>query len=55
MTVAQLLEELARLPMDAVVLMESGGGISLVSGFDLIEGQGLGAPHEVILHPNMEE
>ena len=31
MTVAQLVEALAKLPADAVVLMESDGGLSLVS------------------------
>lgn len=55
MTVAQLIEALARMPGDAVVLMESGGGLSLVSGLDFVEGQGAGAPAEVILVPSMEE
>ena len=55
MTVAQLLEELVKLPKEAVVLMESGGGLSRVSALDFIEGQGPGAPAEVILLPNMDE
>lgn len=55
MTVAQLLEELGKLPCDAVVLIESGSGLSLVSGFDFVSSQGPGAPAEVILLPNMEE
>ena len=55
MTVAQLIEALARLPAAAVVLMETDGGLSLVSGLDFIEGQGPGAPSEVILTPNMDE
>jgi hypothetical protein len=55
MTVAQLREALATMPMDAVVLMESGGGLSLVSALDFVEGQGLGAPSEVILLPSMDE
>ncbi len=55
MTVAQLREALARLPEDAVVLMDNGGGLSRVAGFDLVEEQGAGAPAEVILLPSMEE
>ncbi|MBB6308076.1 hypothetical protein [Xanthobacter tagetidis] len=55
MTVAQLLEALASLPPEAVVLMESDGGLSLVSALDFVPGQGPGAPAEVILLPNMEE
>ncbi|MGA3341442.1 MAG: hypothetical protein WBV25_05660 [Methylocella sp.] len=55
MTVAQLIEELTRMPSDAVVLMESGGGLSLVSALDFVAGQGPAAPAEVILLPNMNE
>jgi hypothetical protein len=55
MTVAQLLEELAKMPKDAVVLIDSGGGLSLVSALDFFEGGGPGAPAEVILLPNMDE
>ncbi|MFG1352418.1 hypothetical protein [Xanthobacter autotrophicus] len=55
MTVAQLIEALGKLPPDAVVLMESDGGLSLVSAFDFVEAQGAGAPAEVILLPNMDE
>ncbi|MFG1358631.1 hypothetical protein [Xanthobacter pseudotagetidis] len=55
MTVAQLLEALAKLPPEAVVLMESDGGLSLVSALDFVAAQGPGAPAEVILLPNMEE
>jgi hypothetical protein len=54
-TVAQLIEALAAMPGEAVVLMESGGGLSLVSAMDFVEGQGAGAPPEVILMPNMDE
>jgi len=54
-TVAQLIEELTRMPRDAVVLMESGGGLSLVSTLDFVAGQGPAAPAEVILLPNMNE
>ncbi|MFG1297432.1 MULTISPECIES: hypothetical protein [Xanthobacter] len=55
MTVAQLIEALARMPAEAVVLMEADGGLSLVSALDFVDGQGPGAPAEVILLPNMEE
>ena len=55
MTVAQLIAALAEMPQAAVVLMESGGGLSLVSGLDCVEDQGAGAPAEVILTPNMDE
>lgn len=55
MTVAQLIEELARMPADAVVLMDSGGGLSAVAGLDFVAGQGPAAPAEVILIPNMDE
>ncbi len=55
MTVTQLLEALQKMPADAVVLMESDGGLSLVSALDFVEAQGPGAPAEVILLPNMEE
>jgi hypothetical protein len=55
MTVAQLLEELVKLPKEAVVLMENGGGLSRVSALDFIVGHGPGAPAEVILLPNMDE
>ena len=55
MTVARLLEALLKMPKDAVVLMESGGGLSLVAGLDFVEKQGVGAPAEVILLPSMDE
>jgi len=54
-TVAQLIEALAKMPAEAVVLMEAGGGLSAVTELDFVEGQGPGAPPEVILLPNMEE
>jgi hypothetical protein len=54
-TVAQLIEALAALPGAAVVLMESGGGLSRVDAVDFVEGQGPGAPSEVILSPSMDE
>ncbi len=55
MTVAQLLKELAKLPKEAVILIDSGGGLSAVGGFDFVESQGPGAPAEVILLPSMDE
>jgi hypothetical protein len=55
MTVAQLVEALSRMPSDAVVLVDSGGGLSSVDALDFVEGQGPGAPAEVILLPNMDE
>lgn len=55
MTVAQLLEELVKMPKDAVVLMENGAGLSSISALEFVEGQGLGAPAEVLLLLNMEE
>jgi hypothetical protein len=55
MTVAELISKLAELPPEAVVLMESDGGLSRVSALEFLEGQGPGAPAEVILTPSMDE
>lgn len=55
MTVAELITELTKLPGEAVVLLDSGSGLSLVDGFDFVAANGPGAPAEVILLPNMEE
>ncbi len=55
MTVAQLLEQLHKLPDDAVVLMDSGGGLSRVATLEFVADQGPGAPAEVILSPSMDE
>jgi hypothetical protein len=55
MTVAQMLEKLGKMPLDAVILMEAGGGLSMVSELHFVEGSGPGAPPEVILQPNMDE
>ncbi len=55
MTVAELIEKLEKLPQEAVVLMDNGGGLSRVSGLDFVEGLGPGAPAEVILAPSMDE
>ena len=55
MTVAQLLEAPQAFPEDAVVLMDSGGGLSRVAALDFVGDQGPGAPAEVILYPSMDE
>ncbi len=55
MTVGELLNKLTELPLEAVVLMESDGGLSLVSAVEFLHGQGPGAPPEVILTPSMDE
>lgn len=55
MTVGQLIEALSRMPDEAVVLMDNGGGLSSIDALDFVEGQGPGAPAEVILLPNMDE
>lgn len=55
MTVAELIKRLCELPQEAVVLMESDGGLSRVSDIALIDAQGVGAPAEVILAPSMDE
>jgi hypothetical protein len=53
MTVSQLLEALAKMPPEAVVLMESDVGLSLVAALELVAAQGV--PVEVILLPSMAE
>ncbi|MGZ5873149.1 MAG: hypothetical protein ACXWKP_13690 [Bradyrhizobium sp.] len=55
MTVAQLIEALANMPKEAVVLIESGGGLSRVDALDFVAAQGPGAPAEVVLLPSMDE
>lgn len=55
MTVDQLLEALRQMPREAVVLIESGGGLSRVDALDFVEDKGPGAPAEVILLPSMDE
>lgn len=55
MTVAQLLEALSRMPKEAVVLIENGSGLSRLDALDFVEGQGPGAPAEVVLLPSMDE
>jgi hypothetical protein len=55
MTVAQLLESLQAFPKDAVVLMDSGDGLSRVATLDFVGDQGPGAPAEVILSASMDE
>ena len=55
MTVEELVKKLAELPPEAVVLMDSDGGLSRVSAVEFLDGHGLGAPPEVILTPSMDE
>jgi len=55
MTVAELMKRLSDLPQDAVVLMESDGGLSRVNALDFVDAAGPGAPAEVILTPSMDE
>ena len=55
MTVSQLLERLKALPDDAVVLIDSGGGLSRVAALEFVADLGPGAPAEVILAPSMDE
>ena len=55
MTVAQLREALQAFPEDAVVLMDSGGGLSRVAALDFVGDHGPGEPAEVILSPSMDE
>ncbi|MGJ5130432.1 MULTISPECIES: hypothetical protein [unclassified Bradyrhizobium] len=55
MTVAKLIEALASMPKDAIVLMDSGGGLSRVDTLELVDEQGPGAPAEVILQPSLDE
>lgn len=54
-TVAKLIEALARMPKEAIVLMDSGAGLSRVDNLELVDEQGPGAPAEVILQPSMDE
>ncbi len=55
MTVAKLIEALASMPQNAIVLIDSGAGLSRVNALDLVDEQGPGAPAEVILQPSLEE
>ncbi|MGA8172649.1 MAG: hypothetical protein WB816_17700 [Methylocystis sp.] len=55
MTVAELIVKLTALPQEAVVLVDSGEGLSRVSDLEFIAAQGPGAPAEVILAPSMGE
>lgn len=54
-TVAKLIEALACMPKDAIVLMDSGAGLSRVDALELVTEQGPGAPAEVILQPSLDE
>jgi hypothetical protein len=54
-TVSQLVETLAKFPPDAVVLMETDAGLSLVWAAEFLAALAEGAPAEVILLPSMAE
>ncbi len=54
MTVAKLLEELEKMPKDAVVLIEGDAGYSRLGGISFQEGIG-GMPDEILLIPDMNE
>ena len=54
-TVTKLIEALASMPRDAIVLMDSGAGLSRVDALELVDEQGPGAPAEVILQPSLDE
>jgi hypothetical protein len=54
MTVAQLIDALAKMPPTAVVLYESDEGYALIGDLSLQE-NGNGIPDEVILQPDMNE
>ena len=55
MTVAKLIEALASMPKDAIVLMDNGAGLARVDALELVDEQGPGAPAEVILQPSLDE
>jgi len=55
MTVAELVEALSKIPPEAVVLMDNGAGLSLVSSLDYQKPTTPGLPEEVILVPSFEE
>ena len=55
MTVSQMIEALRRFPEDAVVRMESDGGLSRVAESGFFSAQGPGAPAEIILLPSHDE
>jgi hypothetical protein len=54
MTVAQLLEQLEKMPKDAVVLIEGDAGYARLGGIGFQEGIA-GMPDEVLLVPDMSE
>lgn len=55
MTVAQLIDELSKMPEEAVVLINDGAGLARVDALDFVAAGGPGAPAEVILLPSMDE
>lgn len=55
MTVAELMVTLARQPQDAVVLIDSDGGLSLVATVEFAEPDGPDLPPQILLLPSFEE
>jgi hypothetical protein len=55
MTVAQLIEALARMPGEAVVLLEADGAFARLVGVNFEKSAAAGLPDEVILSTDCEE
>lgn len=55
MTVSELLEALRDMPPEAVVLIDSDGGLSLVSSIEHAEAEAPGLPSQVLLLPSFDE
>ena len=55
MTVAQLIEKLREMPLDAVVLLEADGGLARIAGVTLERSAAAGLPDEAILYTDAEE
>ncbi len=55
MTVRQLIDRLSTLPPDAVVLLETDGGLARLAAMTLEASQTPGLPDEVILFTDAEE
>jgi|GEM_PF-924250 len=55
MTVAELIETLSSMPPEAVVLIDSDGGLSLVSTVEHADAEAPGLPSQVLLLPSFDE
>jgi hypothetical protein len=55
MTVVELIEELKKMPDEAVVLLEMSAGFARVAGLNLEKSAAVGLPDEVILFTDAEE